>query len=553
LQLLSFSFLVAICCVKYVESDQGTKSAFMFSIQALAAILMWAALGFLPLVKGSLLLPFAGATFIPSALFLSRGRPICSILAILVPITSTMVLWKVAGQPAGDLAPYLRGMALLTSGYTEAMSTSWLILPAALGGLCILLFLVTAAFIITSVSGLTHLRVSSRWALAALCTVFLLVLFKHGFVKADALPSAFTATTVLILVLGLLKWNRALTVSVTVALLMSLATAAMGDFQLANEVHQRFGKGLSWTGQRRTDIFIFCAERAFSSYSRTTYKATWKTYESAWSGVRARLRPGDDLKLRFHQAEADIRNSYTLPQLVGSGDLYTFDESLLLASGDRWNPRPVFQSYSVYTPELIEMNEQHLRAEQVPDWLLFELQTIDGRLPSLDDGASWPAFLDNYKLVSYDREFALMQRRATIIPQSHFAGISRQICRVGDQIPIPTADGPVFAEVDMEPTLTGRLMMILFDPPQLQVLIVATDGTINKYRVVSSMMKNSFLLSPLVRNTNDFVLFMDQREGSHTLPTVKAFAIAPVYGGSFFWSSTYQLTLKKYDSRVQGP
>jgi hypothetical protein len=104
----------------------------------------------------------------------------------------------------------------------------------------------------------------------------------------------------------------------------------------------------------------------------------------------------------------------------------------------------------------------------------------------------------------------------------------------------------LFAEVELKPTLAGRLLNTLFSPPQLQIKVGLADGSVKKFRVVSAMMKTEFLLSPMVSDTKDFAALMTKaNQGAH-LPRVQTISITPSYGGSLFWSKSFAITLKKY-------
>jgi hypothetical protein len=241
-----------------------------------------------------------------------------------------------------------------------------------------------------------------------------------------------------------------------------------------------------------------------------------------------------------------IRNNYPLPALRGSGDVYTSEESVLLASANEWNPRPVFQSYTAYTPVLLRLNEQHLRGKNSPDWVLLDLQTIDGRLPSLDDGASWPALFDNYSFVSYDGRYVLLRRGPVVYTQSNYTGTYKEICKIGQAIVLPKADGLQFAEVDLKPTLFGRLLTAIFSPPQLRIVLHLADGSTRYHRVVGNMMETGFLLSPFVGNTKDFAALFETNRGFDRGKRVESISIAPTYGGTLFWANTYELTLRNY-------
>src|SRR6202040_4372562 len=104
---------------------------------------------------------------------------------------------------------------------------------------------------------------------------------------------------------------------------------------------------------------------------------------------------------------------------------------------NEWNPRPIIQSYSAYTPALVRLNEQHLRGPDAPEWVLFDLQSIDGRLPSLDDGLSWPALLDNYAFTSYNGHFVLMHKKPVVHGSSNYEGVFEKTCRTGTMVTLP--------------------------------------------------------------------------------------------------------------------
>ena len=305
--------------------------------------------------------------------------------------------------------------------------------------------------------------------------------------------------------------------------------------------------GAAWTGpQKRAEILKFCKQRALPAYARRTYGSTWNTYRLAWSGIESRLGFGESLMDQFATANKAIREEHPLPTFKGSADIYNYDQSVLLASGNKWDPRPVLQGYSAYTPELARMDEQHLRGSKAPDWIIFDLQTIIGRLPALDDGMSWSAILDNYNFTSSDGHYVFLHKKQTMLPKSDFVDVLDQRCDAGKTIFLPETSGPLFAEIDLKPTLAGKVAAALINPPQLWMVIGLKDGTSKRFRVVSEMMQTDFLISPFVGDTNDFAAFMAHRASVQEGDTVRSISITSAYGRSIYWSGTYRLKLKRY-------
>jgi hypothetical protein len=548
--LLSYPWLLALCVVKAAEATETGEKALLHWRQTLAALVMWSALGLLPLVKGSLLVPFAASLAIPAARLLYCARFGQALLLMLTPTAAMLGFWLMADQSLGNFAAYLHGISLLTSGYTEAMSTPWSALPSIAGVGLVAAYLGLAALVFVSLGRANRLSVPSRLALGAVCALFLLVAFKHGFVIVMNVSGAFASVAIFVLILGFLYLDKKLVWTLAIATTLTATTSIIRDPVLVKEVHDRFGVGAAWTGgQNRGDILAFCLERAADAFTRTTYKTTWNTYADAWQGLATRLLQKGALEQRFAQSETNIRNYYSLPTLKGSADIYECDQSLLLASGNTWNPRPVLQGYSVYTPELARLDEEHLRGGQAPEWIWFDLQTIDARLPSLDDGMSWPALLDNYNFTSFDGRFVLLHNNQAARHASNYADMETSRHKAVETVSLPDTDGLLFAEVVMKPTLAGHVATELFNPPELRMTVGLENGETKSFRVVSKMMETEFLLSPLINDTGEFASLMNRDMRAKAGVRVRTISITPSYGGSLYWRREYELTVKRYVGR----
>ncbi len=548
--LLSYPLLLVLCVMKESLLDEPHVAMPASWPKVVAVLVMWTVLGVVPLTKGSLVLPFAVTVAASSGILAVRGRMWQAVVLFLTPVISSLVFWLVGDQSLRDIPEFLHGTSLLTSGYTEAMATSWSVIPASAGGGLVLIFVAISALILFAISRSNRIPTVSGYLLGLTLFAFLLVAFKHGFVASSNLAVAFTALAAYLVLFILFSPHRYLGWCLVLTVTITTATSVIRDHELIKEVHDKFGVGTAWTGpQRRAEMLKFCMQRALPAYARSTYKRTWATYSGAWNGINLRLFHPSELNRKYSEALLDIRKEYPLAVLSGAGDIYAYDQSVLLASENKWNPRPVLQSYSAYTPELARLDEQHLRGDNSPDWIAFDLQTIGNRLPSLDDGMSWPAIFDNYSFLSADEHFVLLRRKQSTFPQSSFAEVSKQTCGIGKTIALPQVDGPLFAEIDLKPTLAGKIATTLLNPPQLSITIVLKDGTAKKFRVISEMMKTGFLISPFIADTSGFASLMRDHQAVEDAGRVQSISITPAYGGSLYWSGNYQMALRKYVAR----
>jgi len=539
--LMSYAFLLVLCTLKQVNSHERDLTGTHNWRQFVAIIVLWSTLGLLPVVKGSLVLPFAAAVAATSLLLLYRGWVRLALLLLVVPLAAAVTFWVIAGQSLSDIPAFLRATAALTSGYTDAMSTPWVVLPGIVGDTLVVAFLAATGLVFLSIGRAPKFTVPSKLMLALILAVFLLVAFKHGFIASTAVTIAFSTLVILNLTIALLRVDRYLIWSLCIALVLTVFTSVTRDAVLLKEVHEKFGVGAAEGGEKQREILAYCLKKAFGAYGRTTYVSTWNTYRGAWHGLVLRLTRSGELKDSYLRAEESVRDAYPIPALIGTVDIYEVDQSFLIASKNEWNPRPIIQSYSAYTPDLARLNAEHLRGADAPDWVLFDLQSIDRRLPSLDDGLSWPALLDNYAFVSYDGQFVSMHKKPSIREISSYDSVGDNAYKTGSTVTLPDADGLLFAQVDLNPTLAGKVLLALFNPPQLHIVVGLANGQTKVYRVVSDMMRTDFLVSPLVSNTDEFASLMAGGENALKEDRVQTISIAPSYGGSIFWSDTLKV------------
>src|SRR5262249_45675042 len=93
-----------------------------------------------------------------------------------------------------------------------------------------------------------------------------------------------------------------------------------------------------------------------------------------------------------------------------SVDLISSVQSALFVNDLNYRQRPVFQSYSTYTPELLEANARALASAAGPDFLVVRLEPIDERFPMLEDTRAWQEVLYRYRPVTVEKGNLLMER-----------------------------------------------------------------------------------------------------------------------------------------------
>jgi len=219
---------------------------------------------------------------------------------------------------------------------------------------------------------------------------------------------------------------------------------------------------------------------------------------------------------------------------------------LAFAYDSQYRPRPVLQSFSAYTPLLAELNANHLRTDKAADTIVLDGDTIDGRYLSLDDGLSWPELLTRYDVRQVEIPFVVLQR-ATAPRKFTLTRLQEVSIKFGEQLSLPTNIGPLWAEIEIDPTFTGSLASALFKPPTLVINTTLRNGQHRVNRIVPEMAKSGFILSPCITDCTSFAdLTSDRPQPGLDGKAVTAFNIAPVDGSSMISSYKNQIRVRLY-------
>lgn len=453
----------------------------------------------LPLVKGSFaiaVLALCAITFAADV----RSRPLraASLAALFVSILC--IAWLACGQAPATLADYAASEAQIVSGYTDAMSTSG---PNREP----LLFAGAAAAIL--VLGLVGLFRRTAFCVLGLA-VTLFLCFKAGFVRQDG--HVLIATSALLLA-GFLVTLAGRGKVASLALPVGIAAWCL----------------ISWP---------YLSVDTLSDVGRFT-EAVGRSVSAI--GTLATDRGG--MRKSFEAALTAIRSRHPLDGIAGSIDLYPTDVAVVLANGLEWKPRPVIQSYSAYTEQLATLNAESLERPGAPDTILFQVATIDGRYPALDDGRSWPALTARYRPVGIRGDYVELRKRDAAAMTSIGGPVVDREVEFGEQIAVPP--GPVWAEIDVEPTVPGRLVAAAYKLPPLTLAVDYADGSAREFRLIASIAKAGFLLSPTIEKATALLALQSTvpaPAGPEETPV--NFSIGIENGAGGLWRGRFRVVLR---------
>jgi|GEM_PF-2925183 len=384
-------------------------------------------------------------------------------------LAAILVFWLAIGQNLGDVYYFILKSLEISFGYTEAMASegprpAFELLGYILG--CATLFI---ALLLSGTKEKKQHKETITISLFAAVIVF--VFLKHGFVRHDV-HATFAYSTLSLLALGTAFIALVNKRRLVAALALLVCVTATTSYALGNDCARL------QIGPKAQLLKIFRV-------------VTGRT-PLPWKG----------LETRFELAKKDIMTRNPLPSIEGTIDAISFNQGVLFAYGMRWTPRPVFQSYSCYTPRLITLNGNALDREG-PDHLLVRIQPIDGRLSTQEDSLVWRVLLDWYEPVGTASGFALLKRRAMSSEwkeQEILAGRAE----TGQLVRLPeTKPGSLlWLSIAIDQTLGDHLQSLLFKLPETTIVTIGSQGSKkNRYLVMAG--QAGFIVSPRILSIED--------------------------------------------------
>ena len=511
----------------------------------LSPALVLAKLSFLPLCAVVLLLSCAYEAIS------GRFRSACT--APVLFCGALVLLWVLSGQTLGALPTYLLDGEII-KGYTTAMEWD---LGVGFAGINLqlletgLLYLVSAVLVglfVLSTHGTT-----ARWYMVLAMAAILAVVIKAAVVRHGGVHSIFPWLLICVLsmtVAGITRFPRMPFVICLASLPLTAAfsTIYSGDGRNISRIvfparDHAVAQGLDWQSVKRSPIFwrsyILSAPGAFFSSLPSPLAGLADRIDNVTGAVKAVSSRNASMKQSASSAREEIKAVCQIQPVVGSVDIYPTDINCLLANELEWRPRPVFQSYSAYTPALLELNRNHIAGDGAPKHLFFAVKPIDERLPVLEEGYSWLCLAERYKPSGVNQgDFLPLDLTGRECSATRETGV--RTARLGEVVTLSCDRRQVLASFEFQQTLTGRLSALFYKTRRLMIDVRTCDGETRSYRFVPGMAALPLPLSPLVENSMELrqALF---EEGLPQMRRIESFVIregaseSPISG----WSPNY--------------
>jgi hypothetical protein len=446
---------------------------------SLVRLMAWTlALGFLSQIKFTYFVLSGAAVLAAMACWIGRGswkRSGCLAGAYAFGVVGA---WIAAGQNLDNFFPYVRRSLEISSGYADAMGfdESGLLFAwgCALALLCILF--VWRVW-----------RTVPEGAFAAGAAAYLafsfLVMWKESYIRADIVPLGGH-------VFGFFTY------------VLILAPALPGLLFRAKRWH--------WF-----DCSVLLCLAGIASfdpdYYRTGPRVAWQL---AYGQMEALRRLGDlpaDWQRSFEEASV-AASLPRIKQAVGGGtvDVFNYSTGIALLNGLRLSSRPIFQSYSAYTPSLEGYNLRFYQSDRAPDFLLWKNENVDGRCPGQDDAMLVAALPGHYEPMFEENGYWLFRKESPVSAvQPERRLVLHRSVRLSDEIELASPiEQAVWLQADAVPNNLGRLRSMLYKPALINIVTTDDEGHQRSWRLLPRVARAGFILVPTLSDGSDLAFLM---------------------------------------------
>lgn len=429
---------------------------------------------------------------------------IATVVAVF-PAATFGIYLVVGGQP-GDFIPFLRGSLEFANGYSAAMmSGGWV------AGLVVGLLAIVALFTVALRADSPAVR---RAAWLSLAPLFLT--FKQGFVRADIhhvivfLAFGFYVAAVLI---GSVLDADAPGAADRKTALLALTLAAVIFAAIA----------ISF-GARPSELLRGDAGLVLTQPADLLRNPPFR-------GFRASARAHLAQTASYFALPAEIRGEVS-GQTV---DILPWDAGYAAANSFEWRPRPVFQSYAVYTMYLDEINMRHYQRANAPRFVVFEPKSLDGYHPFFYEPGTWREIMCRYALQRRLGGIFLLEHASQASCET--TPISAFSSALGMEILLPAEQRGIFAAFEVRPSLLGRAAAVMFRTPPIGLDMRYADGSRFRFRFNAATAGRGLALGYLPLTSDDVELVL------RGMATREVTAISVVTEGSWAYSSKMHVRL----------
>ena len=233
-------------------------------------------------------------------------------------------------------------------------------------------------------------------------------------------------------------------------------------------------------------------------------------------------------------------------KLLGNSTIDILPDRIALLDNSNLNyaPRPVPQSYTVYTKDLDSINATYFYKQLRPEYVLIKAGHFDNRYDFWNESLTKASLHLNYTCKDNQMQDYLLLSSKNNSTYPQFEVQNTRVINLTDTVYINNPDSIVcYMTAKINYTFWGEVYRMLYSAPKLNIIFFLEDGTSQEYQVVCPMLNIPSLISKSITTNNDMKNFFSGCVKK--CKNIKAFTLHPRSAG---FAIKYTLTFLKFSN-----
>lgn len=239
----------------------------------------------------------------------------------------------------------------------------------------------------------------------------------------------------------------------------------------------------------------------------------------------------------------DEKLSSQILNIIGNSTvtIYPYEISYALYNNLNYIPMPCLQAYTMYTPYLDEKNSEFFAKTNAPEYIIFNLSTIDRRIPLIEAPVTWNEISKRYEVVTNDNNNLLLKKKK-IISNKEVIKISEFKANKIDSIAIPKEDSIVLMSIKSKFNTKGKFANTFFRIPEVTMQITYENGMVITGRVLLDNLSNVFIINKLPYDFNGVTDYLNNYSYRENVVSIRLSG-----DGLSYYDCNFDVTFYKYN------
>lgn len=423
------------------------------------------------------------------SIFMNKGKKEV-ILVALIYVAGLVCLWVSLGQKPSYILNYLIGMLDFSASYGTTMmidgSPLWLAISV-----CILFCFAVDLAVINSQISREALKSNILANISKRATIFfipMLIIFsiwKHGFVREDGHQLIFFQSALLIMLV-------------------------IFDMAFFRSISRLYIKIIFIFFNFAFFLLIFTSNLAFERVYNFSQLMNLMISSSHNLENTKKFIFDDNLTVLKSQIEEE-KKKFSPKDLISyiNGGLVSFfgTRPAPFLYGVNYIPMPSTISFASWSRWIQAKDSDFLRT--LPEYVVWQVETIDGRFYPSDGALSQIEMLANYRGVYRYDDMLLMKRVSNTNPSFNTILINESN-KIGDKVDLPLSKGNLYLRVNPKESLFIKIKNIIYKPNIYFIEYTLSDGSLHRERINISQARIGFLIEPLIKSADNLHAALDK-------------------------------------------